>query len=95
MQYREQLVWYLLAGTRGGRNRSKILLALRMRPFNAHQLSTFLNLDYKTVRHHLKILLENGLVIRIGSKDYGAAYSLSRYMELNFNKFEEIWKRLR
>ena len=95
MQYREQLVWYLLAGTKGGRTRAKIILALKRRPYNAHQLSSALNLDYKTIRHHLRILLENRLIVRIGKEDYGAPYALSEYMNLNFEKFKDIWKRLK
>jgi len=95
LRYNDQLVWYLLAGTRGGKNRAKILLALRTRPYNAHQLSIVLNLDYKTVRHHLKILLENNLITKIGRGDYGAAYGLSEYMTSNFNKFKEIWERMK
>ncbi len=48
-----QLLWYLIAGTRGGMNRARILEALHERPYNANQLSETLGLDYRTIRHHL------------------------------------------
>src|SRR3990170_9100967 len=59
-----QLLWYLIAGTRGGANRARILETLRERPHNAHQLSEVLCLDYRTVRHHLELLHRNGLLTR-------------------------------
>jgi predicted transcriptional regulator len=87
-------VWYLLAGTRGGESRARILLALRARPYNAHQLARLLDLDYKTITHHLRTLLKNELVVRLSPGSYGAAYSLSEFMDANFEHFGEIWDRL-
>ncbi|MEK6988099.1 MAG: winged helix-turn-helix domain-containing protein, partial [Candidatus Thermoplasmatota archaeon] len=54
----DRRLWYLIAGTRGGINRARILWSLRNRPHNANDLAEFLGLDYKTVRHHLDILRE-------------------------------------
>ena len=58
----KQLLWYLLAGTRGGLNRIRILEALLERPYNAHQLSEELELDYRTMRHHLDVLTKNHIL---------------------------------
>lgn len=90
----KRLLWWLLAGSRGGENRGRILLALRDLPRNAHQLSEALGLDYKTVRHHLKVLQENGVVAPSGSDQYGAVYLLTPAMEQSFPLFEEIWARI-
>jgi DNA-binding transcriptional ArsR family regulator len=62
----KRLLWWLIAGSRGGANRAVMIRALKERPYNAHQLSEALKLDYKTVRHHLKVLAENNVVVASG-----------------------------
>jgi DNA-binding transcriptional ArsR family regulator len=89
------LLWYLLAGSRGGETRAKILMALKERPYNANQLTRILSLDYKTVKYHLNILLENKLIIVEKKGEYGAVYILSDFMEENFGEFQAIWERIR
>ncbi len=69
----ESVLWYVLTGTRGGRNRVRILQAVDNRPRNANQLAEDLDLDYKTVRHHLDVLVENNIVNKSGD-EYGAIY---------------------
>ncbi|WP_226007484.1 ArsR/SmtB family transcription factor [Natrinema salinisoli] len=69
----EAALWYVLTGTRGGTNRVRILNALDEQPRNANQLAEALELDYKTIRHHLDVLLENDIVTKSGD-DYGAIY---------------------
>lgn len=69
----EAVLWYVLTGTRGGPNRVRLLRALDERPRNANQLAEDLDLDYTTVRHHLDVLVENGVVEKSGN-DYGAIY---------------------
>ncbi|MDH3677698.1 MAG: winged helix-turn-helix domain-containing protein, partial [Nitrosopumilus sp.] len=56
------ILWYIISGTRGGPNRARILNLLNTESLNAHQISKELNLDHKTVAHHLKILSKNELV---------------------------------
>jgi len=85
-----QLLWYLLAGTRGGANRVRILEALRERPYNAHQLSEALALDYRTIRHHLTLLQKNGLITRPAGDAYASPYFLSPFLEGNYSVFEEV-----
>lgn len=50
----KRILWWLIAGTKGGVNRARIINILNERPYNANQLSEVVDLDYKTVRHHLK-----------------------------------------
>ncbi|WP_327052420.1 winged helix-turn-helix domain-containing protein [Halomicrococcus gelatinilyticus] len=72
----EAVLWYVLTGTRGGANRLRLLRALDERPRNANQIANDLDLDYKTVRHHLDVLVENGIVESSGD-EYGAVYFLT------------------
>jgi DNA-binding transcriptional ArsR family regulator len=93
-----QLLWYLIAGTRGGENRGRILEALRARPANAHQLSEAIGLDYRTIRHHLELLQKNGLITRPAGDAYAAPYFISAFLESNYADLEGIlseleWKR--
>jgi DNA-binding transcriptional ArsR family regulator len=90
----KRLLWWILAGSRGGENRGRILLAVHDRPRNAHQLSEALSLDYKTIRHHLKVLQENGLIAPSGPDQYGAVYLLTPAIEQAWPLFGEIWARI-
>ena len=90
----KRVLWWLLAGSRGGENRGRIILALRDRPSNAHQLSEHLGLDYKTVRHHLKVLQDNGVLVPSGPEQYGAVYLLTPAMEQAASLFDEIWAKV-
>jgi predicted ArsR family transcriptional regulator len=58
----ENVVWYLLAGTRGGETRARILWTLKLRPQNKNQLAKSLSLDYKTIQHHLELLTEHRVI---------------------------------
>ncbi|MFW3147185.1 MAG: winged helix-turn-helix domain-containing protein [Thermoplasmatota archaeon] len=86
----KQVLWYILAGTRGGYNRIRIIEALNERPYNANQLCEKLGMDYRTVRHHLKVLTDNNVLARPAGDAYGSMYFLSGMMEKNMGTFEEI-----
>jgi DNA-binding transcriptional ArsR family regulator len=83
------LLGWLIAGTRGGPTRAKIILALNETPQNANQLATLLKMDYKTMRHHLEVLEKNKMITSVGDR-YGATYFLSQILEDNYVLFEEI-----
>ena len=84
---------WLIAGTRGGATRAKIIETLKETPQNANQLATQLGMDYRTIRHHLKVLEKNKIITTAG-EGYGITYFLSPAMEENYFLFEEIVKRL-
>jgi predicted ArsR family transcriptional regulator len=71
------LMWYLLFGTRGGPNRRRILDELVRSPANAHHLAASLSLDYRTVRHHLRILERNGAISRPVGDAYASPYEIA------------------
>ncbi|MCG1003397.1 MULTISPECIES: winged helix-turn-helix domain-containing protein [Halobacterium] len=85
----EAALWYVLTGTRGGPNRVRLLRALADRPRNANQLAEDLDLDYKTVRHHLDVLVENDILQSSGD-DYGAVYLPTDAARDNWDTIEEI-----
>lgn len=87
----KKVLWELLAGTKGGINRARIIESLKNRPYNANQLAERLSLNYKTIKYHIDVLEKNDIIIS-SSKGYGALYFLSDNMEENFTTFLEIWK---
>lgn len=89
----KHLLQWLIAGTGGGVNRARIINAIREEPRNANQLASLLEVDYRTVRHHLDVLEKNGLVTSMGDR-YGKMYFLSNELEENFEVFEEVWNRI-
>ena len=52
----KRLLWYLFAGSKGGNNRLKIIDLLKERPYNINQLADVLDLDYKSIQHHITVL---------------------------------------
>jgi predicted transcriptional regulator len=85
----ERLLWWLFAGSAGASTRKLVLFSIKEEPRNAQQLSKALNLDYTTVRHHLKVLESNRLVLTAGDK-YGKVYFVSDSMEAHWGKLLEI-----
>lgn len=92
-RYVKYLLGWLIAGTRGGLSRAKIIQALREAPQNANQLANMLNMDYRTIRHHLRVLEKNKLIVSAG-EGYGKTYFLSQILEENYALFEEIMKKI-
>jgi DNA-binding transcriptional ArsR family regulator len=85
----EAVLWYVLTGTHGGQNRARILTAIDERPRNANQLAEELDLAYKTVRHHLDVLVENDVLKKSGD-DYGAVYVPTDRARRHWDTIEEI-----
>lgn len=84
----------MIAGTKGGINRARITNMLHDRPYNANQLAKKLELDYKTIRHHIKVMEDNNIITSSGGGKYGEVYFLSNMMEKNYDIFEEIWEKI-
>lgn len=87
------LLGWLIAGTRGGASRAKIIETLKETPQNANQLANQLGMDYRTIRHHLKVLEKNKIITTAG-EGYGTTYFLSPALEENYEVFEEIVNRM-
>ncbi len=87
------ILGWLIAGTRGGMSRAKIIETLKETPQNANQLANKLGMDYRTIRHHLEVLEKNRIITSAG-EGYGITYFLSPAMEENYALFEEILKKI-
>jgi predicted transcriptional regulator len=93
MRAAKRLLWWILVGSAGGFNRSRILQELTKTPRNANELATILKLDYKTTRHHLEMLKKNRLITTMGN-GYGTVYFPSDLLEENMHLFKEIWGKI-
>lgn len=85
----ERILYYLLTGMRGGTNRIRIIRSLLDRPKNANQLAEELELNYKTVRHHLDMLEEHDIV-----QTYGETYGEMYFLTDEFNAHRETFDRI-
>ena len=86
----EDFLWWLFVGSRGGINRARIIDLLQKDPYNAYNISEILELNYKTVKHHLKLLEDHNVIVTPSKAKYGALYFLSKEMKANFQLFERI-----
>ncbi|MBS3815961.1 MAG: PAS domain S-box protein [Candidatus Thermoplasmatota archaeon] len=84
---------YLILGQQGGENRIKILELLKERSYNLNQLSNELDLNYRTIEHHINRLLEYDLIEPSG-EGYGKVYLLTQKMEENYEMLEKMKKKL-
>ena len=75
--------------------RAKVIEILKETPQNANQLADLLDVDYKTIRHHVEVLEKNNMITSIGgSGGYGMTYFLSPALEDNYAVFEDIRKKM-
>ena len=86
-------MWYVFAGSKGGKKRISIIELLRERPFNAYQLSKELTVDYRTILHHVKILVDNQF-IQVEGKKYGEMYFITELFQSEIKTYEDIVKKL-
>ena len=88
-----RLLWYVLAGSRGGLNRGRIISLLREQPRNVNQLAEALDVHYRVAEHHIRALEKNRIIAPSGER-YGKLYFLSPEMEAHILLFDEIWAQI-
>ena len=89
----KRLLWYVLAGSRGGTNRGRIINLIRTEPRNVNQLAEALDVHYRVAEHHIRALERNHIVIASGER-YGRLYFLSPELEARMHIFDEIWHKI-
>ena len=77
-------------GSKGGINRVRIVNLINEKPCNAHKISEELKLNYKTVKHHLKLLEETNIITCTKGVRYGALFFISDEMKSNYKIFQKI-----
>jgi DNA-binding transcriptional ArsR family regulator len=90
LQSLKHSLWNILAGTSGGITRIRILELLRERPYNVNQLHDKLSMDYKTIQHHIKVLMNERIITTSDKNKYGSMYFISPLLESNMHLFDEI-----
>ncbi len=84
------LLGWLIAGTRGGPNRARIIETLKQSPLNINQLAVALKISYKTAKEHCDILEKNHIVTTLALKGGITTYALSQTMRENYLTFEKL-----
>jgi DNA-binding transcriptional ArsR family regulator len=88
----KRVMTFLFLGTKGGGNRIRIVRLLKEEALNANKIGERLDLDYKTIQHHLELLEQHQVVVLSSPKGtYGAIYFLSQYFEKQLDLLEEMW----
>ncbi|EQB65624.1 MAG: transcription regulator [Thermoplasmatales archaeon I-plasma] len=82
-ELKRSLFWLLIA-SRGGDTRIKILNLILNDPMNKNELSKSLGLNYRTVTHHLNVLIKNN-IIREDQK-YGGLIYVNELLEGELKK---------
>ena len=91
----EKVLYWILLATTGGSNRGRILDEIMKAPQNANVLSKILNLDFKTIQHHIKVLEKNKLICHEGGDGYGKVYFPSELLEENLESYKKIWSKIK
>jgi PAS domain S-box-containing protein len=86
---------HLLLGQKGGEHRAQIIEMLRERPYNLNQMAELLGVNYRTVKHHIDVLIDNDLVGPPGPHGYGQVFYLTPVMEENLPLFDTLMKKVR
>jgi predicted transcriptional regulator len=82
--------YQVLTQSRGALARILILQKIANSPMNANKLASSLGLDYKTVKHHLRVLEEVNFISSL-KNCYGSAYHLTEYFHSHAFVIKTNW----
>ena len=83
------MLWWVFVVSRGGKTRRMMVDLLVASPMNANQLAGSLSVNYRTVSHHLKVLMESGLIEAQGPR-YGQVYFPTSLLTSNISIYREV-----
>ena len=91
--YAKKLFTEIFTGMQGRYTRLKIIKALLDEPSNVNQLSQKLDYDYKTIQRNVRILEENQLIEKAGSR-YGGMFFVSDLFLKNLSALEQVLEKV-
>lgn len=83
------MFWFLFGSSKGSNTRRRIVNLLKTQPSNTHQISKDLQMDYKSIKHHLATMEKNQILGKFDAV-YGGVYFLAPLFEENNDVFDEI-----
>lgn len=83
-----RLFYWLFFASKGGKTRLRIIKELLNSPMNKNELSKSLTLNYRTVEHHIKVLLENN-ILEGDERKYDSIFYIKENMKMFINKIVE------
>lgn len=92
-KYAKRIFHIVFITSRGGTNRIRIVKLLLDAPLNTNQIAKELDLNFKAVQHHIKVLVKNNILTSVGEK-YNVAFFPSTFLDENMEAFEEIVSKL-
>ena len=91
--YMKRLFSSVFTGMSGRFTRIKMVCAITEEPMNALELSQKLDLDYKTIKHNIKVLESNNLIDREG-EGYGDLFFPSELLSSNLPTLYKVIRKV-
>ena len=89
----KELFSSVFTGMSGRYTRMRIICAITEEPMNTLELSQKLDLDYKTIKHNIKVLESNNLIDREG-EGYGDLFFPSELLNSNLPTLYKVIRKV-
>ncbi len=92
-KHMNELFSSVFTGMGGRYTRLRIICAITEDPMNTLELSKKLDLDYKTIKHNIKVLEKNNLIVREG-EGYGDMFFVSEIITSNLSTLYAVIRKV-
>jgi len=92
-KHMHELFSSVFTGMGGRYTRLRIICAITEDPMNTLELSKKLGLDYKTIKHNIKVLEKNNLIVREG-EGYGDMFFVSEIIPSNLSTLYAVIRKV-